>query len=150
MRSVAIVPAYQNLSTLPGVLDELALAGLPIIVVDDGSTDGTAQWIGEWIRRGADRWAVVLKANGGKGAALEEGFKEAARREFDAALTLDADGQHRVEDALRLLRECGPGRMMLGARDERAVGYPVTSLFGRRLWSLGMRALTGLDRKSVV
>ncbi|MCE9620204.1 MAG: glycosyltransferase family 2 protein [Planctomycetes bacterium] len=150
MRCVALVPAYQNLATLPGILDELAHAGLPILVVDDGSTDGSAQWVGQWCRKGENRWMISLEANGGKGAALAEGLKEAARRDFEAALTLDADGQHKVADAVRLLSECKPGQVMLGARDETMAGYPATSLFGRRLWSLGIRALTGLGMSDPV
>jgi len=145
MSSVVLVPAYQNLATLAGILEQLTQANLPVIVVDDASTDGTAQWLDQWCNQGGNRWKITLKSNTGKGNALTLGLAEAARKNFDATITIDADGQHRVEDALALLAAWKPGQLLLGARNETALDYPATSLFGRRLWSLGMLVLTGLE-----
>lgn len=145
MSCVVLVPAYQNLATLPRILEQLTQANLPVIVVDDASTDGTAQWLDQWCNQGGNRWKITLKSNAGKGNALALGLAEAARKNFDATITIDADGQHRVEDALALLADWKPGQLLLGARNETALDYPATSLFGRRLWSLGMLVLTGLE-----
>ncbi len=150
MRLVAIVPTYRNPLTLPDVVGSLERSGIPTIVIDDGSGDGTAQWLDQWVREpvssGAERmrWCECLPRNRGKGAALEVGLSLARKLGFEAALTVDADGQHLSPDALRLagLRESGV--MVVGARQERVEGYPPRSLFGRRLWALGVRSLTGL------
>ena len=145
MSCVALVPAYQNLATLPRILEQLTQANLPVIVVDDGSTDGTSQWLSNWCQTGENRWAIILEFNAGKGNALALGLAEAARKNFASTITIDADGQHRIEDALALLSNWKSGQLLLGARNETALDYPVTSLFGRRLWSLGMLVLTGLE-----
>ena len=144
MRSVILIPTYQNLGTLAKILAELSDHQQSVILVDDGSTDGTAQWLEEWTRMHQDCSVLSLKANQGKGSALALGLSEATRRGFDCAVTMDADGQHLVADALWLGTLLAPNMMLIGTRDESASDYPATSLFGRRLWSLGVRALTGL------
>lgn len=144
MRCCVIIPTYENLSTLRAILGEYEDANLPVIVVDDGSTDGTAELICKWVDRAKNRWSITMKVNGGKGAALAAGLAEAGRQGFAGAITVDADGQHRTDDALALLSKWKPGELLLGARDETAKDYPMSSLFGRRLWSLGIRSLTGI------
>jgi len=150
MRLVAIVPTYRNPLTLPDVVGSLERSGIPTIVIDDGSGDGTAQWLEQWVREqvssGAERmrWCECLPLNRGKGAALEVGLSLARQLGFKAALTVDADGQHLHPDALRLAALREPGVMVVGARQERVEGYPPRSMFGRRLWALGVRSLTGL------
>ena len=150
MRLVAIVPTYRNPRTLPDVVGALDRSGVPTIVIDDGSDDGTAQWLEQWVQEpvpaGAERkrWCEILPKNGGKGAALEVGLSLARKLGFEAALTVDADGQHLHPDALRIAGLREPGVMVVGARQERVEGYPPRSMFGRRLWALGVRSLTGL------
>ena len=77
MRCCVIIPTYENLSTLPAILDDCDAANLPVIVVDDGSTDGTAEAIRTWLDQGENRWSITMKVNGGKGAALAAGLAEA-------------------------------------------------------------------------
>ena len=144
MRCCVIIPTYENLSTLPAILDDCDAANLPVIVIDDGSTDGTAEAIRTWLDQGENRWSITMKVNGGKGAALAAGLAEASRHGFAGAVTVDADGQHLTKDAFALLSSWTPGELLLGARDETAKNYPMSSLFGRRLWSLGIRSLTGV------
>jgi len=55
MRCCVIIPTYENLSTLPTILDDCDAANLPVIVVDDGSTDGTAEAIRTWLDQGENR-----------------------------------------------------------------------------------------------
>jgi glycosyltransferase involved in cell wall biosynthesis len=87
-RVAAVIPAYQESSRIGAVVAG-ALAHLPVVVVDDGSTDGTAE--------AAERaGAKVIRQvpNQGKGAALRAGFRWALGAGLDAVVTLDADGQH--------------------------------------------------------
>lgn len=67
--------------------------GIPVVVVDDGSTDGTGD-----AAREAGAVVLVHAKNLGKGAALKTGFRHGLESEIDAVITLDADGQHRPSD----------------------------------------------------
>ena len=85
---VAVIPAFQAARTLAAVVEETA-RHLPVLVVDDGSTDETAA-VAE--AAGADVLRQV--PNQGKGAALRAGFQRALEAGCTAVVTLDADGQH--------------------------------------------------------
>lgn len=88
-----IIPAFNAAPTLGEVLDQLHPLSIPVLVVDDGSTDGTAE-----TARRQPVWRVVSHPhNRGKGAALKTGFSEAGKAGYTHVLTLDADGQHPVE-----------------------------------------------------
>jgi glycosyltransferase involved in cell wall biosynthesis len=98
-----LIPAYNEAEHIAAVVGGTR-AHLPLLVVDDGSTDDTA--------RVAERaGAIVLRQtpNQGKGAALRAGFHYALERRYAAVLTLDADGQHDPAEIAKFLR----------ARDER-------------------------------
>jgi glycosyltransferase involved in cell wall biosynthesis len=85
---LALIPAYNEGERVAPVV-RAALAHLPVLVVDDGSCDATAQFA-------LDAGGEVLyqRPNQGKGAALLAGFAAALERGYQAVLTLDADGQH--------------------------------------------------------
>jgi glycosyltransferase involved in cell wall biosynthesis len=85
---VAIIPAYQEAPRVGAVVAG-AKAHLPILVVDDGSTDDTAA-----VAEAAGATVLRRRPNQGKGAALRAGFRWALDSGFEAVLTLDADGQH--------------------------------------------------------
>ena len=85
---LALIPGYQEGPRIATVV-EGARAHLPVVVVDDGSTDDTAA-------QAEGAGAIVLRQvpNAGKGAALRAGFRYALEHGADAVVTLDADGQH--------------------------------------------------------
>ncbi|MCI8870554.1 MAG: glycosyltransferase [Lawsonibacter sp.] len=116
MRCGVLIPAYQPDGGLPELVSGLEAAGLEAVVVDDGSTAGL-----EAFRLLEQRGTAVLRhpENRGKGRALKTGLAYMAGQGFQAAVTADADGQHTVEDILRVARalEEHPGRLILGARD---------------------------------
>lgn len=87
-RIVALIPAHDEGPRIGGVVRG-ALAHLPVVVVDDGSSDDTAARARE-----AGATVVEQRPNRGKGAALRAGFRRAIEMGADAAITLDADGQH--------------------------------------------------------
>lgn len=92
-RLLIAIPSYQAASHLGGVLDDcLPVAselGASIIVIDDGSTDLTAE-----VARSRNVEVASHNANRGKGAALKTAHSLAMARDIDAVITLDADGQH--------------------------------------------------------
>lgn len=87
-RILAIIPAF-NESARIGPVVAAAKAHLPVLVVDDGSTDDTAA-----VAVAAGATLLQLRPNQGKGAALQAGFRRALADGWDAVVTLDADGQH--------------------------------------------------------
>jgi glycosyltransferase involved in cell wall biosynthesis len=126
-RAYALVPAFEAARTVGDVVRGLrASLELPVIVVDDGSTDDTAE--------AAERaGATVLRheRNLGKGAAIRTGLHRAARDGVPAALTVDADGQHPAESAHAVLvGSDDPGALVLGVRDLVHDGAPPSNRFG--------------------
>ncbi|HUP50026.1 MAG TPA: glycosyltransferase family 2 protein [Thermoanaerobaculia bacterium] len=93
-----VVPAYDEETAVYEVVRSLRTAFQNVVVVDDGSRDGTAV-------QAARAGAVVLRhiVNRGQGAALQTGIDYSLRRGAGVVVTFDADGQHRVEDISRML-----------------------------------------------
>jgi len=89
VRIVALVPAYQAADTVAEVVEATLRILAEVVVVDDGSTDRTAERA-----RGAGAVVLRLGSNRGKGAALRAGFRHVLETDADGVLTLDADGQH--------------------------------------------------------
>jgi glycosyltransferase involved in cell wall biosynthesis len=112
-RVLALIPAYNEAPHIASVVTG-ALAYLPVLVVDDGSIDDTAA-------RAKASGAAVLRQtpNQGKGAALRAGFHQAIHEGYDAALTLDADGQHDPTEIPKFLRayNAGHANLIIGKRD---------------------------------
>ena len=128
-RFVFIIPAYNHGATLPDVVERALTFNLPVIVVDDGSTDATAD------RTPTQNRVCLLRHpyNLGKGAAILTGMAEAATS-ADWAITLDADGQHDPADAIALVRAIPAGErpIVVGAREKMdGINVPWTSRFGR-------------------
>ncbi|HZQ05226.1 MAG TPA: glycosyltransferase family 2 protein, partial [Anaerolineae bacterium] len=124
-----ILPAFNEAQGLPAVLDSLRgwmERGAEIIVVDDGSTDRTAQVA-------ADAGARVIRHrnNKGYGAALKSGIRAA---EHDIAVTFDADGQFDANDVGRLVEALQASDMAVGVRPQGA-GSPTLRKPGKWLLS---------------
>jgi glycosyltransferase involved in cell wall biosynthesis len=136
-RILALVPAY-NEGARVGRVVAGALPHLPVLVVDDGSTDDTATHA---TAAGAE--LLRQSPNQGKGAALRAGFRHALDHGFDAVVTLDADGQHDPAElpAFFERRAQTGAELIIGARDFRHMP-PVrrfANTVGRRCfsWALG-------------
>jgi len=86
-----LIPAYNAEKTILAVVRECLELGLPLVLVDDGSTDDTSGRL-----TGLPVMLLRHERNLGKGAALKTGFAWAMKSGFDGVVTIDADGQHDV------------------------------------------------------
>lgn len=130
MQRAYLIPAYQASRSLKQVLADLRAQDPEgaLLVVDDGSTDGTGD-----IARAAGIDVVTHDQNRGKGVALKSGFAWLAERGFETAVTVDADGQHLAEDAVMLAKHpASPKAIVLGIRDMKRDGAPGPSQFSNR------------------
>jgi glycosyltransferase involved in cell wall biosynthesis len=123
VRVAAIIPAFDAERTVADVVSQVRAAWGDlgdVLVVDDGSSDRTRERA-----EGAGAVVVAHPRNLGKGRALRTGLTEASRRGHDAAVTIDADGQHPADEALRLARaDVDPRALVLGIRDLKGAGAP--------------------------
>lgn len=93
-----VIPAWNEAVRLPPVLQQLTTGSWNVVVVDDGSTDPTAE-----VAKRANVWVLRHLVNRGQGAALRTGILFALSRGAERIVTFDADGQHRAEDIAPLL-----------------------------------------------
>jgi glycosyltransferase involved in cell wall biosynthesis len=143
MRTVAIVPAYQAAISVAHVVTGLRESwhsrDLTVIVVDDGSTDATSDQA-----RAAGAVVVRHPKNQGKGAALRSGLTQALGLGADAAVAVDADGQHPSDAALRLaLHPSPPSTLVLGVRQLKEAGAPRAHRFSNGVSNGFLSAFTG-------
>jgi glycosyltransferase involved in cell wall biosynthesis len=120
--TVVFIPAWNEEENLPAVLEELEarLPGVDVLVVDDGSTDATADVARS---RGAD--VLSFGENRGLREGIAAGYAYAAERGYAYAGRVDADGQHPVEELERLLRIVreGDADVAVGSRFATGDGY---------------------------
>jgi glycosyltransferase involved in cell wall biosynthesis len=129
--SIAVViPAYNEAPTIADVAGRACRYADQVIVVDDGSQDGTAAQV-----QGLAVTVLRHASNLGKGASLWHGMQAALERSARAVITLDADGQHRPEDIPRLIAAAvrHPDRLIIAARLGRRVGVPRARRFANRV-----------------
>lgn len=143
MNAAIVIPVYNHGPLVGAVVGRALALALPVIVVDDGSTDETAAVLAGY----GGITVCTHPVNRGKGAALLTGFAEARRRGCDWALSFDGDGQHHPEDAPTLLAAVRDGRrcLVIGRRTGMANGrtVPWTSRFGRGFSNFWVRACGG-------
>jgi glycosyltransferase involved in cell wall biosynthesis len=139
-RIAVVIPALNEALRIREVV-EGALRHCPhVILVDDGSDDGTAEAV-------ADLPVTVLRhaSRMGKGAGLRDGFAEALRQGHAAVLTMDGDGQHSAEDIPRLLAAGNryPGWIVIGARLRKRANQPLYRRLANEFGDWGIAFGTG-------
>lgn len=130
----AVIPTYQNAKTLLKVVADVHRVVDTVIVVDDGSNDGTAALLDKATGNERPEKVLTHPKNCGKGAALKTGLTYARQQGFRYAVTVDADGQHRADDIPALLKavEEEPDALAIGSRGLQHKNMPAKSTFANR------------------
>ncbi len=145
MKRIALIPAYMPDDKLITIVRQLYEAGFEIIIVNDGSSDNCIKVFEE-----SSRYAKVLchEKNQGKGKALKTGLKfiNSVYEAPYTIVTVDADGQHRIEDVIRVAQASEQNRscLILGSRKMEGK-VPFKSLAGNAITRFVYRLSTGIS-----
>ncbi len=141
-RTFVVIAAYNEAAVIAGVVQGLRPSYEHVVVVDDGSTDGTFDAV-----RPVATYTLRHAVNRGQGAALQTGIRFALEQGAAYIVTFDADGQHRVEDIDRLLAPlaAGEAEITLGSRFLGSTeGMPTSRRWLLRLSVLFTRVVSGV------
>ncbi|MTW19570.1 glycosyltransferase [Allochromatium palmeri] len=137
---MVLIPAYNEAATVGAIVREVRQRwGYPVVVIDDCSTDDTAE-----IARAAGATLLPLPLQLGAWGALQTGLRYAERNGYQLAVTLDADGQHEPAHIGTLVTPvlAGQANVVIGA-------FPARASPARRLAWRYFRWLTGLDLEDI-
>ncbi len=137
-----LVPTFNNEHTLGHVLSSVLEYSQDVIVVNDGSTDSTAEIISQF----PQVHVVSYMPNKGKGYALKNGFRRAVELGYDYVVSIDSDGQHFAEDLPKFLGalEAHPAAIIMGVRNMEQAGIPGKSSFGHKFSNFWFWVETGI------
>lgn len=141
--TLVIIPALNEQAALPGVLAALRtrLPDVDVLVVDDGSSDATAE-----VAAAGGAMVARLPFNLGTGGALRTGFRFAARTGYERAIQFDADGQHDAAEIAALTAQLDEGAdLVIGSRFAREAQYDAGAVRMRAMGVLriALAALSG-------
>ncbi len=142
MRICALIPAFNESPYIANVVERALQHVAEVVVIDDGSVDGTAE-----IARAAGATCLQLPQNRGKASALRGGIAYARERNFAYVITLDGDGQHLPEDIpvmIRAAEETGAD-LIIGARSFDRAQMPGPRYFSNVIGSRLASALVGCE-----
>ncbi len=138
MKTCVIIPVYNHQEAIIPVVETLKPFGLPCYLVNDGSSVQCSAVLRRIANQEKD-WITLYERdlNGGKGAAVMDGFQLAIVDGFSHAIQIDADGQHQLADINRFLAasELHPDKMILGKPRFDAT-VPKNRLYGRQFTNL--------------
>ncbi|MCK4840965.1 MAG: glycosyltransferase family 2 protein [Methylococcales bacterium] len=138
MKICVIIPVYNHKDAIKRVVERLKPLNLPLILVNDGSSEPCSGVLQQIARQQSD-WVTLheRKCNGGKGAAVTDGMLLAIKNGYSHAIQVDADGQHNIEDITRFVEASKqyPERMILG-QPKFDDSVPKKRLYGRKITNL--------------
>jgi len=137
---------YDEVTSVNEVLDEVVRYSSDVLVVDDGSTDGTSELLNERVVEKGDILVERHPANRGYGAALVTAFAYAQKHDYPIVITIDCDGQHEPQRIPALVAACEGQDIVSGSRylekpadgsvppaDRRRVNLEITKLLNEQL-----------------
>lgn len=144
LKCCVIIPTYNNYKTLQHIIEGVLVYTEDVIVVNDGSTDVTA----EVLENFPQIQQINLLQNKGKGNALRQGFKHADSLGYRYAITIDSDGQHFPEDIPAFIealeKEENKEVLFIGSRNMTQHGVPKKSSFGNKFSNFWFWVETGI------
>ena len=145
MKSI-VIPAFNEEGRIVSVIKDVRKKGLPIIVVDDGSSDKTCD-----IAKKEKVTVLRHKVNLGKGAAMKTGAKAAFQLGADAVVFIDSDGQHKAADLSKFIKaiEKGKFEVVFGSRNLKA-GVPLVRYLGNKFASFLVSLLFGISVSDLI
>jgi glycosyltransferase involved in cell wall biosynthesis len=144
LKTCIIIPVYNHETALPEVLTQLKAFGLPCLLINDGSSMRCSQILADLESQESD-WVTLITRpeNGGKGAAVLDGFKTALSKGYTHAIQIDADGQHNAAAIAEFTAaaQLNPDALILGKPvfDET---IPKHRLYGREITNFWIRINT--------
>ncbi len=140
MRACVIIPTFNESKTIAGLIQQVQSSGLEVIVIDDGSTDNTAD-----IAEASKAQLLRNVKNLGKGASLAKGYDFALARGFEAVISMDGDGQHSCDDLAAFIRkaESSDCAIIVGNRMSSARQMPALRVATNRFMSWLISLVTG-------
>lgn len=109
--SIVVIPTYNEVESIGILLDTLKLLPVDILVIDDGSPDGTAE-----LCRAHGVEVISRSGKLGLGSAYRSGFAVALDRGYANVIEMDADGSHQVSDLVRMMEWIGTSELLIGSR----------------------------------
>lgn len=137
-----LIPTYNNAQFLQAVLADVLQYTNDLIIVNDGSTDGTNDILQQFEKQAT---IINLSKNEGKGVALYRGFQEAQKVGYDYVLTIDSDSQHRPSDIPNFFEKLkdNPNHLLLGTRNFNQENMPGKNGFANKFANFWYQIMTG-------
>jgi len=142
LQTIAIIPAYNESETVGTVVTETQKSVDRVVVVNDGSTDETAE-----IARKRGATVITHAINIGIGGALRTGYRYAIRNGYDVVVQIDADGQHDPKYIPKLLAELETADVVIGSRylNESYEEYSLVRQIGIKFFTFLVNLFGNID-----
>jgi dolichol-phosphate mannosyltransferase len=149
MKTLIIIPTYNELENLPRLLPEVLSKdeGIHLLVVDDNSPDGTAAFVENEMLNNNRIHLIKRPAKQGLGTAYIAGFRFAIQNEYDFVFEMDADFSHDPKEIPRFLDEIKSSDVVLGSRyinGVNVINWPLRRLLLSSFANLYTRFITGM------
>ena len=153
-KNIVVIPTYNEKENIRAILDEVLSLDPPfdVLVVDDGSPDGTSDLVKETMKKHSDRiFLIEREGKLGLGTAYIAGFQWALEKGYEYICEMDADFSHNPQDLVRLQQACEEGAdVAIGSRYVKGVNvvnWPMGRVLMSYFASIYVRLITGMPFK---